>query len=122
VQPFIKKIIKIEEVNFTNKSKNPEKKTVSNVYVPIKRRCIKERFTGYRTYFWERFLGGKYILYVEDLSSVFADMAYEDGVDDYDPKDDLERAHDTTFCRVLKHPHRGYGIEEEHQIDSVKQV
>ena len=88
---------------------------ISNVYIPIKRRCIKERFSGYRTYFWERLLGGKYILYIEDMSSVFEEMAWENDEDDYDPKNDLDRAYNTKFCHVSKHPHIGYGLEKEHK-------
>ena len=98
---------------------------IANVYSPIKRRCIKERFTGNRTYFWERLLGGKYILYIEDISSILYDMKVENI--DYDDENyeslikqieiNPEDAYYTRFCRVIKHPHRGYGIEKEHYFD-----
>ena len=98
---------------------------IANVYSPIKCRCITERFTDNRTYFWERLLGGKYILYIEDISSILYDAEIENI--DYDDEDyeslieqikiNPEEAYDTIFCRVPNHPHRGYGIEKEHYFD-----
>jgi hypothetical protein len=104
---------------------------IANVFSPIKRRCIKERFTGNRTYFWERLLGGKFILYIEDISSILYDaeienIDYDD--EDYDDENyenqieqikiNPEKAYRTVFCRVPNHPHRGYGIEKEHYVDT----
>jgi hypothetical protein len=88
------------------------KKAISNVYVPIKHRRIKERFTGNRSYFYERFLGGKYVLYV----------TYDDIYDDDDYEPNLERLYSTEFNRVYNHPHIGYGIDwmEEHRFDKSK--
>jgi hypothetical protein len=84
---------------------------ISSVHVPIKRRCIKERFTGHRTYFYERLLGGKFVLYVEDDAS----DPYSDIEDDEEP--DIEWLYQTYFCRVYKHPHWGYGMADDYQLD-----
>lgn len=51
------------------------------------------------------------------MSSVFEEMAWENDEDDYDPKNDLDRAYNTKFCRVSKHPHIGYGLEKEHNVN-----
>lgn len=88
---------------------------VSNVYVPIKCRKFRERFTYHTTHFWERMLGGKYILYVEDNHS----DPYSD-IDENENEPDLEWLYNIEFCRILDHPHRGYGIREEHSIDLSK--
>lgn len=121
---FYKEHYKNRRGKFYKQIEEFRKSPILNVYSPIKLRCIKERFTDYRTYFWERFLGGKYILYIEDLSSLLYDAEIEniDYDENYDIlmneiKIDPERAYHTRFCRTYKHPHIGYGIAEEHRID-----
>jgi len=90
------------------------KTAISNIYVPIKRRCIKERFTGDRTYYYERFLGGKYILYIR------YEPPHVDDDDDYEEvQENPERCYFTGFCRVSNYPNIGYGIHrtEEHRYN-----
>jgi len=117
---------------FYKQIEESRKEVISNIYAPIKRRSSRERFTGYTTYFWERFLGGKYILYIEDLSSLLYDAEIENI--DYDDEEyenlinqveiDPERAYCTRFCRVSEYPNIGHGIHrmEEHHFDSSKIV
>lgn len=121
---FYKENYKNRRGKFYKQIEEFKKLPISNVYVPIKRRCIKERFTGCRIYFWERFLCGKYILYIGDLSSLLYDEEIEniDYDENYDIrinqiKIDPEHAYHTRFCRAYRHPHIGYGIAEEHRID-----
>jgi hypothetical protein len=98
------------------------KEVISKVCVPIKHRCLKERFSGDRTYFWERFLGGKYILYSRyDPPHVEWDMDDDDD-DDYEEEEDPERVYFTGFCRVSRYSNIGYGIHrtEEHRLDLSK--
>ena len=88
------------------------KEDISKVYVPIKHRCIKERFTGDRTYYYERFLGGKYIFYIRyEPPHVDSDTD-----DDEEVQEDPDLLYFTGFCRVSNYPHIGYGIHrtEEH--------
>ena len=95
---------------FYKQIEESRKTPIANIYAPIKRRCIKERFTHHRTYFYERLLGGKYILYVEDDVS--------DPYSDIEDNPDLEWLYQTGFCRAYNHPHWGYGTNDEHHIDS----
>ena len=97
---------------FYKQIEESRKTPIANVYAPIKHRCIKERFTHHRTYFYERFLGGKYVLYVEDNAS----DPYSDRDDD-EEEPDPEWLYETHFCRAYKHPHIGYGMNDEHVID-----
>lgn len=99
---------------FYKQIEESRKTPIKNVHVPIKRRTIKERITHHRTYFWERMLGGKYILYVEDNhSDPYSDI-------DEDEEDSVEWLYLTEFCRIMDHPHIGYGMCEEHPIDCSK--
>jgi len=43
-----------------------QKTAISNVYVPIEKRKIKNRYTSEFAYLYERRLSDKYILYVRD--------------------------------------------------------
>ena len=109
---YYKENYKNRNGKFYKQIEESRKTPIANVYVPIKRRTIKERFTDHRTYFYERFLGGKYVLYVEDdASDPFSDIE-----DDEEP--DIEWLYQTRFCRAYRHPHIGYGIKDEHRVDS----
>jgi hypothetical protein len=108
---YYKENYKNRNGKFYKQIEESRKTPIANVYVPIKRRCIKERFSGHRTYFYERLLGRKYILYVEDDAS----DPYSDIEDNEEP--DLEWLYQTSFCRIYEHPHWGYGINDEHQVD-----
>ena len=101
---------------FYKQIKDIRKNAISNVYVPIKHRKIRERFTHHSTYFWERFLGGKYILYVKYVPP-YVDSDMED-----DYEEDPEYVYFTRFSRVSKYSHIGYGIHrmEEHRFDLSK--
>lgn len=97
---------------FYKQIEESRKTHISSVYVPIKRRCLKERFSGDRTYYHERLLGGKYILYVE------YDPPHVEW-DDEEEEEDPERCYFTGFCRISKYSNIGYGIDrmEEHRFD-----
>lgn len=110
---YYKENYKNRNGKFYKQIEESRKTPIANVYAPIKRRCIKERFTGHRTYFYERFLGGKYVLYVEDNAS----DPYSDRDDDDEEEPDIEWLYETHFCRVYKHPHIGYGMIDEHVND-----
>lgn len=109
---YYKENYKNRKGKFYKQIEESRKNAISNVYVPIKCRCIKERFTGHRTYFYEKMLGGKHILYVEDNHS---DPWSDSDMDDNEPN--LEHLYSTEFCRLYNHPHWGYGMKEEHQVD-----
>jgi hypothetical protein len=104
---------------FYKQIEESRKTAISNLYVPIKHRCLKERFSGDRTYFWERFLGGKYILYTQ-----YSPPHVEWDTDDDDYEEDPERVYFTGFCRASNYSHIGYGIHrmEEHRFDLSKIV
>jgi hypothetical protein len=108
---YYKENYKNRKGKFYKQIEKSRKTPISNVYAPVKRRCIRERFTHHQTYFYERLLGGKYILYVEDNAS---DLYSDDEGNELD----LEWLYHTSFCRTHEHPHRGYGIQNEHLIDS----
>ena len=121
-QTYYKENYKNRNGIFCKQIEESIKTAISNIYVPIKLRKSRERFTRHTTCFYERFLGGKYILYV------LYDPPYVDSdVDDYDydyeeVQDDLERSYFTGFCRVLNYSNIGYGIHrtEEHRLDLSK--
>ena len=113
-QTYYKENYKNRNGAFYKQIEESRKEALVNLYVPIKRRCLKERFSGNRTYFYERFLGGKYILYIRyDPPPVDSDM------DDDDYKEDPERVYSTIFCRVSKYSNIMCGINrmEEHRFD-----
>jgi hypothetical protein len=113
-QTYYKENYKNRNGAFYKQIEESRKEALVNLYVPIKRRCLKERFSGTRTYFYERFLGGKYILYIRyDPQPVDSDM------DDDDYEEDPERVYSTIFCRVSKYSNIMCGINrmEEHRFD-----
>jgi hypothetical protein len=120
-QTYYKENYKNRKGKFYKQIEESRKEALSKIYVPIKHRCIKERFTEDRTYFYERFLGGKYILYVRyEPPHVNSDMD-----DDYEEvQENPELCHFTGFCRVSYYPNIGYGIHrmEEHRFDKSKLV
>ena len=113
---YYKENYKNRKGKFYKQIEDSRKGVISKVYVPIKRRCIKERFTEDRTYFYERFIGGKYMLYVRyEPPHVNSDI--DD--DDEEMQENPELAYFTGFCRISNYPNIGYGIHrmEEHRFD-----
>ena len=120
-QTYYKENYKNRKGKFHKQKEESRKEAISKIFVPIKRRCIKERFTEDRTYFYERFLGGKHILYVRyEPPHVNSD----DDEDNEDVQEDIERSYFTGFCRVSYYPNIGYGIHkmDEHRFDKSKLV
>jgi hypothetical protein len=68
-----------------------QKTAISNVYVPIEKRKIKNRYTSEFAYLYERRLSDKYILYVRDNCGMDFDY-YEEVV--------LEDMYETGFCKI----------------------
>jgi len=112
---YYKENYKNRKGKFYKQIEDSRKGVISKVYVPIKRRCIKERFTEDRTYFYERFIGGKYMLYIRyEPPHVNSDID-----DDEEIQENPELAYFTGFCRISNYPNIGYGIHrmEEHRFD-----
>jgi hypothetical protein len=121
---YYKENYKNRSGTFYKQIEESRKTTISKVYVPIKHRCHKERFTGHRTYFYERFLGGKYILYVQyNPPHVDSDID-DDDIEEPEPEQNIEYSYFTGFCRVYKYLNIGYGIHriDEHYFDKSKLV
>ena len=120
-QIYYKENYKNRKGKFYKQIEDPIKEAISKIYVPIKFRRSRERFTQHVTCFYERFLGGKYILYVVyDPPYVDSDMD-----DDYEEVQiDPELSYYTGFCRVSKYSNIGCGIHrmEEHRFDLSKIV
>ena len=118
---YYKENYKNRKGKFYKQIEESRKEAISKVYVPIKHRCIKERFTEDRTYFYERFLGGKYILYVRyEPHHVNSDIDDDDDEDDEEEmQENPELVYFTGFCRISYYPNIGYGIHrmEEHRFD-----
>jgi len=113
---YYKENYKNRKGKFYKQIEQSRKEAITNVYVPIKRRCYMEGFNGYTTIFWTRFLGGKYILYVEDTSDWesenyeyyienYYNEDYEDNDENYEFDIDPERAYKTKFRRVHNRVH-----------------
>jgi hypothetical protein len=64
-----------------------QKTAISNVYVPIEKRKIKNRYTSEFAYIYERRLSEKYILYVRDNC----------GMDWIDDEDEM---YESGFCKI----------------------